>query len=365
MNPTRPGGRMTASRTPSPTACTIVPPYLLQTMAQRGSDRQRAAAQRSLGLDVAVRSARPTTGVRPPGREGAAPVSDQPERTVSTANNTESLPGSVVRREGDPATHDAATDEAYDGLGATYALYLSAYGRRSLDGAGLPLPATVHYGRDYDNAFWDGTRMVFGDGDGELFRRFTISVDVIGHELTHGVTEVTAGLVYSGQSGALNESVSDVFGSLVKQQVLGQDADAADWLIGQGLFTGAVQGVALRSMAAPGTAYDDDVLGRDPQPDHFRDYVQTTDDNGGVHLNSGIPNRAFYLAATAWSGPAWSGAGQVWYDTLVTGDLPARADFATFAAATVKAAGDRFGASEAGLVRTAWDTVGVDGGVVP
>src|SRR6185312_7752790 len=96
------------------------------------------------------------------------------------------------------------------------------YGRDSLDGAGLPLDASVHYGDRYDNAFWDGTRMVFGDGDGTTFTRFTVAVDVVGHELTHGVTEHAAGLAYRGQSGALNESVSDVFGSLVKQRALGQ-----------------------------------------------------------------------------------------------------------------------------------------------
>jgi Zn-dependent metalloprotease len=224
----------------------------------------------------------------------------------------------------------------------------------------MPLDGTVHYGSNYDNAFWDGSRMVFGDGDGELFIRFTVAVDVIGHELTHAVTEATAGLVYSGQSGALNESVSDVFGSLVKQRQLGQDAADADWLIGAGLFTAAVQGEALRSMRAPGTAYDDDVLGRDPQPGHMRDFVDTTDDNGGVHINSGIPNHAFYLAATALGGPAWEVAGQVWYDTLV-GGLAAGSDFAAFATATVAAAQSRFGSDEAQAVRSAWDAVGVTG----
>jgi Zn-dependent metalloprotease len=168
-------------------------------------------------------------------------------------------------------------------------------------------------------------------------------------------------LLYQGQSGALNESVSDVFGSLVKQQVLGQDATEADWLIGAGLFTEAVQGVALRSMRAPGTAYDDDVLGRDPQPDHLRGYVETSDDNGGVHINSGIPNHAFYLAATSLGGSAWVVAGRIWYDTLVSGGLKPDADFATFAAATVLAAQARFGTAEVLAVRSAWDAVGVTG----
>ena len=340
--------------------CGIVPPYLLESIARRGSARQREAATRALALDAAHRQAR-TAMPAPRPRAGAPAAPAGPQRTVSSADGTERLPGRVVRAEGDPPTADAAADEAYDGLGATYALFLDVYGRRSVDDADLPLPATVHYGRDYDNAFWNGERMVFGDGDGELFHRFTIAVDVIGHELTHAVTEYSAGLAYQGQSGALNESVSDVFGSLVKQRTLGQDAGGADWLIGAGLFTEQVSGVALRSMRAPGTAYDDDVLGRDPQPAHLRDYVQTDDDNGGVHVNSGIPNHAFYLLATGLGGPAWEVAGRVWYDTLVAGGLAPDADFAAFAAATVRAARARFGAAEEQAVRTAWDAVGVTG----
>jgi Zn-dependent metalloprotease len=215
-----------------------------------------------------------------------------------------------VRREGDPATGDPAADEAYDGLGATYALFWDVFERDSIDGRGLPLQAVVHYGEEYDNAFWDGERMVFGDGDGETFNRFTIAIDIIAHELAHGVTDSTARLEYQGQSGALNESVSDCFGAMVKQRALGQDAADADWLIGAGLLAAGVDGVALRSMAAPGTAYDDERLGgRDPQPAHMDDFVETTADNGGVHINSGIPNKAFQLAATGIGGTSWGGAG--------------------------------------------------------
>ena len=158
-------------------------------------------------------------------------------------------------------------NEAYDGLGDTWKLYEDVYQRNSIDDAGMDLSGTVHFSQQYDNAYWDGEQMVFGDGDGVLFNRFTISVDVIGHELTHGVTGATADLAYKNQSGALNESISDVFGSLVKQYALGQSAAEADWLIGAGLLAKGVHGVALRSMKAPGTAYDDPQLGgKDPQP---------------------------------------------------------------------------------------------------
>ena len=347
--------------------CSIIPPYVLQAIAESSDPVAAARATRALERDATLRERRqgrfeaapapslPPEVTVPPGAR------ESPQRVVSDAANAERLPGRVVRREGGPATGDAAADEAYDGLGATWELYATAYGRNSLDDHGLPLLASVHYGRDYDNAFWDGTQMVFGDGDGRYFRRFTASLDVIGHELTHGVTELTAGLTYRGQPGALNESVSDVFGSLVRQRLLGQRADEADWLIGADLFTDAVQGVALRSMAAPGTAYDDPVLGRDPQPAHMDDYVETTDDNGGVHINSGIPNRAFFLAATAVGGYAWETVGPLWYAVLTGPGIRADCDFATFAGLTVAAARDEHGHDSpvAQAVQSAWEQVGV------
>jgi Zn-dependent metalloprotease len=266
----------------------------------------------------------------------------------------------VVRREGDPASRDRAVDEAFDGAGATRDFYREALGRDSLDGRGMALEATVHYGRAYDNAFWDGRRMVYGDGDGRYFRRFTIALDVIGHELSHGVIQHEANLDYEGQPGALNESFADVLGTLVRQRALAQTAAQADWLVGRGLFTSRVRGVALRSLRAPGTAYDDDVLGRDPQPAHMRDYADGEFDNGGVHINSGIPNHAFYRAAAAIGGFAWERAGRIWYvalrDTLRPG-----ADFGRAAAVTARVAGELYGegSREQEAVREAWEAVGV------
>ncbi|MFC6345541.1 M4 family metallopeptidase, partial [Nocardioides hankookensis] len=187
---------------------------------------------------------------------------------------------------GSAPSGDEAVDEAATGITGALALFAEVYGRASYDGAGAPVSLTVHYGQDYDNAFWDGVQLVFGDGDGRVFERFTKPVDVLGHELTHAVTEHTAGLVYEDQPGALNESVSDVFAACLKQRLLGQSADQADWLIGAGIFVPGIAARALRDMAAPGTAYDDPALGRDPQVGHLDDYVSTSEDNGGVHLNS-------------------------------------------------------------------------------
>ncbi len=339
----------------------IIPPYLLRRLAESAEAEVATPAQFTLRTDESFRAVRGAPTYVATARTAVIPGPAVVDREISDAHNTERLPGTVVRREGDPATGDVAADEAYDGFGATWTLFHDVYGRNSIDDAGMLLPGTVHYGTNYDNAFWDGQRMVFGDGDGQIFGRFTASLEVIGHELTHGVTERTAALIYSGQPGALNEHISDVFGSLVKQRQLGQDAAAADWLIGADLLLPGVKGVALRSMIAPGTAYDDPRLGKDPQPDHMSRFVTTTDDHGGVHINSGIPNRAFALAARAIGGQAWVAAGQVWYDVLTGGNLKAQADFATFAALTVEAATTRFGngSAEHRAIADAWAQVGV------
>jgi Zn-dependent metalloprotease len=207
----------------------IVPPYLLTRIARLDDARfalAATAAARALAHDEPMRAARLRFSLDADDQL-VAELTDAPDRTIADAGRIEQLPGRVVRREGDEPTGDLATDEAYDGLGATFALFSEVYGRNSIDAAGLPLDASVHYGELYDNAFWNGERMVFGDGDGEIFDRFTKSLTVIGHELSHGVVQYTAGLVYRGQSGALNESVSDVFGALVEQYALEQDVAAA------------------------------------------------------------------------------------------------------------------------------------------
>ncbi|GAB3604156.1 M4 family metallopeptidase [Microbacterium aureliae] len=343
----------------------IVPPYLLARIASVQEPAWSRAAHAARATLAAPRDYRPVRGrLRLSIEESGTLLAEAlpaPDRIISDAGHRETLPGARVRGEDEPATGDAAVDEAFDGLGATFDFLWDAFGRDSLDGAGGELRATVHYGTDYDNAFWNGERMVFGDGDGEIFTGFTRSLSVIAHELGHGVIEDEGGLVYRDQSGALNESVADVLGALAEQHHLGQRADEASWLIGAGIFTDQVQGRALRSLAAPGTAYDDDVLGRDPQPGHMRDYVLTRDDNGGVHINSGIPNRAFHLVATALGGHAWERAGLIWYRTLTARTLPPTADFVTFALATARAAAAEYGeeSEEAAAVRAAWREVGV------
>lgn len=331
----------------------IVPPHLLREIINRGDPGLKKWAINTITLSEQVRMTRQTFV------ETVISVSEQKERRIYDAKNKSTLPGVLVRVEGGAPVNDPAADEAYDGAGWTYDLYKNVYRRNSVDDKGLTLDSTVHFSEKYDNAFWNGAQMVYGDGDGKIFNRFTKAIDVIGHELTHGVTQYTAKLEYQDQSGALNEHISDVFGSIVKQYSLKQNATQADWLIGQGLFTPKIHGVALRSMKAPGTAYDDPLIGKDPQPASMSDYNDTTEDNGGVHINSGIPNHAFYLISADIGGYSWEKSGMIWYKTLDL--LEKNSNFEDMAACTFEAAGNLFGnnSAEQESVRKGWNGVGI------
>ena len=349
----------------------IVPPHMLEEIATKGSSTQKELALNTLKASAAMRGQRHALADFAGAVSRFAAVGAK-ERIIYDAKNGSSLPGTPIRNEGDGPVTDVAVNEAYDGSGATYDLYKDVYSRDSIDGNGMRLDSTVHYQKGYDNAFWNGQQMVYGDGDEDqpvedrLFNRFTIAIDVIGHELTHGVTQFEAKLVYSFQSGALNESMSDVFGSLVKQRNLNQTADQADWIIGEGLLTSNVNGVGIRSMKAPGTAYNDPVLGKDPQPAHMDNYVNTASDNGGVHINSGIPNHAFYLTAMELGGYAWEKAGQIWYVTL-RDKLGSTSKFQDCADLTFATAAELFGAGslEQQAVKNGWAGVGITVSDVP
>jgi Zn-dependent metalloprotease len=243
--------------------------------------------------------------------------------------------------------------------GRTLEFYADVFGRDSIDDRGMPIDSTVHFGKRYKNAFWNGAQMVYGDGDGEAFASFTTCLDIAAHELAHGVTQIDAGLEYRGESGALGESISDVFGSLVKQYALQQTVSKADWIIGAGIFGSEISGVGLRSLAAPGSAYDDPLLGgRDPQRSHMRVYAHDAPADDLVHINSGIPNHAFYLFAKALGGNAWEIGGRVWYDALRSG-LDRKCGFHSFARATTKGAKSH-GGHVVDAVRQAWRDVGIN-----
>ncbi len=334
----------------------ILPPGMLRRLARADEEGIRDAALNALAVDGRFRLARAESAASL--RRLSSPVTfarlgGQPQRTIYDQQGSESqTPGTVLRVEGQALCEDQAANQAYDGLGATYAFYWTVFERDSIDGAGMPMLGLMHYGRHYLNAFWDGAgHMFFGDGDGRILTQTAAGIDVIGHELTHGVTQHEANLTYSGQSGALNESVSDVFGIQVKQHALGQDVHSSDWLIGADIVGPALR-PALRSMKQPGTANP-----HDDQPADMSGYVP----GGDVHTNSGIPNRAFYVVATTLGGHAWDAAGPIWYAALRDPQLRPNATFRDFARITLSHAQQTYGAAsdQSQAVQQGWEAVKV------
>lgn len=340
----------------------IVPPYMLRVIALRGDPETAAMARMLLAEDEAMRAERAFHASPPPeDAPGLLPDDDIccPDRRIHDGEGRAALPGRLVRPEGAPATGIADADLAYDASGHVFALFAEEYGRNSLDGRGMPLIATVRHRQNYNNAFWNGEQMAYGTGDGKIFRTF-LDLSVIGHEMAHGVIQHSGGLIYENQSGALNEHVADVFGALAEQRVLKQTAHEADWLIGRAILGPGINGRALRSMKAPGTAYSDDLLGRDPQPWHMDGFNTTTDDNGGVHINSGIPNHAFYLFCAYLGGRAWELPGRIWYRALQELNNP-MASFTDWADQTLRTASALAGQGslEQQMLRRAWTLVGI------
>ena len=269
------------------------------------------------------------------------------------------LPGPLLRRYGQSPIKDAIANKCYDTMNKAQEFFRDVYGWDSYDDKNSPLVATVHYGRNFANAFFFAAKrqMVFGNGN-PLVTNFASSYELVGHELTHGICQFSSGFIYSEQSGAISEHCADVMGTLLEQWVHNQTADKADWLFAQDVLLPNDPKVAMRSFKAPGKAYNDRRLGKDPQPAHMKDYVQTKADFGGVHINSGILNHAFYLAATRYGGHAWEVPGRTWF-TAMTTSKP-RETFEGFARRTVvDAVFDQLHPRWAGILIQAWRDVGV------
>ncbi|MGW0283785.1 M4 family metallopeptidase [Streptomyces sp. NPDC003236] len=337
----------------------IIPPYILDRLLDSEDRGARQAALDTLLVTARLRGER---AVRASFAGAAAPGNGR--RTVFDCEQGETLSDAVLARPEDgQEVADPSVNRAFDALGLTRDFYKEVFQRNSVDGKGMRLDGYVHFGFQVNNAFWDGRQMLFGDGDGKRFKNLTGSLEVIAHELTHGVTDHTAEFEYHKQSGALNESMSDVFGSLVKQWSLKQTAEEADWLIGADVWTPGVDGDALRSMKEPGHAFDNPRFGKDPQPDRMGRFIHLPDtkqgDFGGVHFNSGIPNRAFFLTAAHIGGFAWEAAGTIWYESLKASS--SQDQFQDFAGTTFRKAGELFGAGshEQSAVLSAWQEVEV------
>ena len=342
--------------------CFIIPQRVLERFAK---DKKLTAEQRKYFIDAAKherhwRSARVaatefTNLSRSvlPAAVSVVAAAAPPAILVFDCNHGTLLPGTPIANPG--ASADASAKRAFDETVAVVDFYRGNFGRNSLDNAGMTLLSSIHFSVNYNNAGWTGTQMKYGDGDGNIFIDFTKSNDVIGHELTHGVTQFTAGFAYSNQAGGLNESMSDVFGSMFRQWRANQTVAAADWLIGKDIMgPGAIARgfTCLRDMSNP--AANHCVA---PQPTKFSQYRNGMD----PHDSSGIPNFAFYKAAMAIGGRSWEKTGKIWYEAL-TGFPPSpHMKMKTFANRTRSLGGTLFPADPAikTAVDKAWKDVGL------
>ena len=292
-------------------------------------------------------------------------ASGKGERKLYDAKNDYNLPGEFKRGENGAATSDEVLNRAFDYSGLMREFIRVTLTRNSIDDRGMDLISSVHYGVDYNNAFWNSEQMTYGDGDKDIFNTFVL-IDVVGHELAHGITEHTSGLRYYSQSGSLNEHYSDVAGICLKQWYLKQQPseDEKIWRIGDEIWGPGVnkseEVKSLRNMLYPGTAYKHERIGKDKQPAHMDQFVVTEKDNGGVHINSGICNRAFVLACLKMGGPAWEKPWLIWSRANFK-YTKENSQFTDFANATLKASKDLYPKEPAvqEAVRYGWTTVGV------
>jgi Zn-dependent metalloprotease len=337
--------------------CFIVPPVVLKDLSRGKLVKPQAPkefqdsyleTQRLRSIREGFRVATVTTRTS----LFAAPSDVVPGERLFDCQHRQSLPGvSVANASADPfKTVKDTTSKVAE-------FYKTVLGRNSIDKHGMDLVSSLNYGVNYQNAFWNGQQMVYGNGDMRIFVDFWRSPDVIGHELTHGVTQYESGLRYEGESGALNESISDCFGVVFNQWLNKYTADQAQgWLVGAGIMGPAAKAkgyTCLRDMINPKAKHC-----LSPQPDSYDQF----DPAGDVHENSGIPNKAFALFAQALGGNAWDTAIKIWYGACTGGHLSSSAAINDFARATVNAANHWTGTDKPAVVKAiaaAWKKVKV------
>lgn len=326
----------------------FIPEYMLKDLAQRNP------SVRSLELTIdqmqSIERESPMDRAIPSSQDGnsAREVYDARGQKDSAVK---------ARFEGDPPSGKFEVDTVYDFTGQVRSFYKEVFNRNSIDDKGMKYISIENYSHNMENAFWDGRQMTYGSPSADSpFATFAL-IDVCGHEITHGVTANTQPFDYFGQSGALNESISDVFGELIKQRAGNVPVNKASWAIGEGCWKAGIHGKGLRNMLHPGTAYDDPRLGKDMQPDHMKNYLKTQRDQGGVHLNSGIPNRAFALFALSCGGHAWEKPAKIWYEARALCNT--HPSFGQFAYNTIEAAKKLNYNSEVSKLEKAWSAVGV------
>ncbi|KAF9976272.1 Translation initiation factor 3 subunit b [Mortierella antarctica] len=358
--------------------CSLIPSSTLKYIVEEGDvhDDSRKVAQKTLESISAIREAfaARAAALEAPPVTAAGPHGHELFRLMFDAQKRRALPGVEMFTDphGPGQNPDASARTVYEHFKMIFDFYRTEFGLSTPNPEGMDFVGSVHYDNDngrtrgYDNAFWNGEQWAFGDGDYRIFGNFADKLDITAHEVTHAVTQFSANLEYRYQSGALNESMSDVFASMVKQYYAPggrQKANDADWLIGEGIFL--VPGArALRDMAHPGTAFDDPAIGKDPQVASMNDFrvLSYSKDAGGVHIYSGIPNRAFFLVATSIGEYSWDAAGKIWYASLRDDDLQeveSSNAFKPFAELTRKHALLLGGQTWEQAVSKAWREVGV------
>jgi len=343
----------------------IIPPYMVESIKLRGDKQQKKMAVSLEKMAVRFRRDRELaiqSIVGQPAIAAVAAIVDgtKPDRVVFDAENKADLPGTLARSDTTGASSDKDVNRAFISAGDVFKFLKDVFGRNSIDDNGMQLVSSVHFRQLHNNAYWNGSQMIYGDGDGAIFTPFVRSLSVVGHEFSHGVVQYSGGLIYQDQSGALNESIADVFGVMTEQYKKKQTVTEASWLVGEEIFTPDVDGDALRSLKAPGEAYSDTVIGSDPQPYHMDFFVNTAGDAGGVHINSGIPNHAFYLLAQYLGGSSWEKTGHIWYEALKSISNP-HATFIDWSLATLESSDGLYGrgSMESKFVRRAWKLVGI------
>ncbi len=339
--------------------CFIVPPRVLERLAK---DRSLSDTERQAFLDTLrfekewrrLRQANIRASLARTLLVSAAPANGAagpPSILVDDCRHGTSLPGKPVA----PPGADDTSRNVFATTKAVADFYQKVFGRNSVDNTGMSLVSSVHFSVNYNHAFWNGSQMTYGDGDGRIFLDFSRANDVIGHELTHGVTQFTAQFRYTNEAGGLNESMSDVFGSMFRQWQANQSAARSDWLIGRDIMGPAAIAkgyTCLRDMGNPGAKHC-----LSPQPAHFSKYQPGMD----PHYSSGIPNLAFYKAATAIGGHSWEKAGRIWYEALSAFAPAPGMKMAAFAKRTRSLASTLFSAEPvvANAVDAAWKAVGL------
>ena len=332
--------------------CCFVPDYLFEQVIKEGTNEERDKAVHILKLSERLRAQRHFLTTIDPKRFGIGGHTER-RRVVYDMHNIGDdnlLPGDPVRYEDSSDIGDSCVDKCYNNTGLVYDFYKQVFSRNSLDNEGMVLHSSVHFDEELDNAFWNGRQMTYGDGGGGFIKAGTLTdLIVIAHELTHGVTQYEANLRYSGQSGGLNESMSDVFAIMCDQWVNKQSSHDSHWLIGKDMM---VRGEALRNMKNPGSAHPGD-----RQISHIRDFREGM----GPHTSSGIPNKVFYTACTKVGGNSYDSIGKIWYIALKD-RLSVLSTFQDAANHTYTVAGEVYGDSskEQEAVALGWSEVGVE-----